>query len=128
MGSLRHSTAADIYLDMEYQLPNIKGKMVEIGQKWVNQFIARHPEIESNIEKSSDNQGSLATDPAISKEDLNPLYNMGCKYHIKPENTWNTNKKGFAMGLGGVGYNSMPCWERESKDYARWKALLGHCC
>jgi len=90
-------------LDMVYQLQKVNGKMGEIGKHWVDRFIARHPEIQSKVGKTLDKQRSLATDPAIFKEHLNRFYNMRCKYHIKPENTWNTDEKGFAMGLGGGG-------------------------
>ena len=77
----------------------MKGKIGEIGKHWVDQFIARHPEIQSKVGKTLDKQHLLATDPEIFKELLNGFYNMPCKYDIKTENTWNTDEKEFAIGL-----------------------------
>jgi len=90
-------------LDMVYQLQKGRGKLSEIRKDWVDRFITRHAEIQSKVGKTLDKQRSLATDPEIFKEHLNRYYNMRCKYHIKPENSWNTDKKGFAIGLGGGG-------------------------
>jgi len=81
----------------------VKGKRGVIGKHWVDQFISRHPEMQSNVGKTLDKQCSLATVREIFKKHLNRCYNMHCKYHLQSENTWNTDKTGFAMSLGGGG-------------------------
>jgi len=87
--------------------------MGEIGKHWVDRFIARHPEIQSKVGKSLDKQYSGGMDPEIFKEHLNHFYNICCKYHIKPENSWNTDEKGLAKGLGGGG-TSLCCGGRKN--------------
>ena len=86
-------------LNIVYQLQKGRGKPSEIGKHCVDQFITRHAEIQSKPRKTLHEQKSLAINPEIFKEHLNRCYNLHCKYHIKPENTSNTDKKGFAMGL-----------------------------
>ena len=90
-------------LQMVYKILKTKGRVTEIGKGWVDEFVSRHPGIQSKAGKSIDKQRALATDISILRKDLDRFYTLNSRYHVLPENIWNTDEKGFAMGLGEGG-------------------------
>jgi len=88
-------------MQMVYEILKAKGRMTEIGKGWVDRFVQRHPGIiQTKVGKSLDKQRALATDISILKEHLERFYLLKSRYHVLPQNVWNTDEKGFAMGLG----------------------------
>ena len=90
-------------LQMVYEILKAKGRVAEIGKGWVDRFVNRHSGIQSKVGKSIDKQRALATDVSVLRKHLDRFYTLRSRYHVLPENTWNTDEKGFAMGLGGGG-------------------------
>jgi len=90
-------------LQMVYKILKAKGRVAEIGKGWVDELVGRHPGIQSKAGKSIDKQRALATDISIFRKDLDRFYTLKSRYHVLPENIWNTDEKGFAMGLEGGG-------------------------
>ena len=88
-------------LQMVFEILKAKGRVADIGKGWVDRFVNRHPGIQTKVGKSIDKQRALATDVAILKEHLEQFYLLKSRYHVLPENVWNTDEKGLAMGLGG---------------------------
>ena len=90
-------------LQMVFEILKAKGTVADIGKGWVDRFVKRHPGIQSKVGKSIDKQRALANDAAILREHLERFYVLRSRYHVLPENVWNTDEKGFAMGLGAGG-------------------------
>lgn len=87
-------------MQMVYKILKVKGRVVEIGKRWVDRIVKRYSVIQTKIDKSLDKQRALATDVAILKEHLERFHVLKSRYHVLPENVWNTDEKGFAIGLG----------------------------
>jgi len=69
----------------------------------LTRFLGRHPDLDSKIGQCLDRERALATDLDSFRKHLDRFYHIQCKFHVKDEDTWNTEEKGFAIGLGGVG-------------------------
>ena len=90
-------------LQMVFEMLKAKGGVADIGKGWVDHIVNKHPGIQTKVGKSIDKQRALAKDVAILKKHLERFYVLKSRYHVLPENVWNTDEKGFAMGLGGGG-------------------------
>jgi len=90
-------------MQMVYEILKTKGRMPEIGKGWVDQFVQKHPGIQTKVGKCLDKQRALATDISILKEHLERFYLLKSRYHVLPQSFWNTDEKEFAMGLGAGG-------------------------
>ena len=102
-------------LQMVYEILKAEGRVAEIGKDWVDRFVSRHPGIQSKVGKSIDKQRALATDISILRTHLDRFYTLKSRYDVLPENIWNTDEKGFAMGLGGGGTVLCRTGRRNSK-------------
>jgi len=73
------------------------------GEHWLNRFLGRHPDLDSKVGRCLDKERALATDLDSFKKHLDRFYHIRCRFHVRDEDTWNTDEKGFAIGLGGAG-------------------------
>ena len=75
----------------------------QVGEHWLNRFLGRHPDLDSKVGRCLDKERALATDLDSFKKHLDRFYHIRCRFHVRDEDTWNTDEKGFAIGLGGAG-------------------------
>lgn len=71
----------------------------DIGVNWVTRFINRHEDIRSRFTKRYDYQRALCEDPKKIGEWFQLVENMVAKYGIQPEDVYNFDETGFAMGI-----------------------------
>ena len=71
----------------------------DIGVNWVTRFINRHEDIRSRYTKRYDYQRALCEDPKKIGEWFQLVKNMVAKYGIQPEDVYNFDETGFAMGI-----------------------------
>jgi len=74
-----------------------------LGEHWLQRFLGRHSDLDSKVGKTLDKETALATDLDSFKIHQDHFYHIKCKFHVSNENTWNTDEKGFAIGIGGAG-------------------------
>jgi len=74
-----------------------------LGDHRLQRFLRRHPHLDSKVGKTLDKERALAMDLDSFKIHLDRFYHIKCKFHVSNENTWNTNEKGFTIGIGGAG-------------------------
>jgi len=75
----------------------------QVGEHWLSHFLGYHSNLDARVERCLDRERALATDLDSFKMHLDRFYHIECKFHVKDEDTWNTDEKGFAIGLGGAG-------------------------
>jgi len=75
----------------------------QVEKHWLSHFVGRHPDSDAKVGRCLDRERALATDLNYFKMHLDRFYHIRCKFHVKDEDTWNTDEKGFAIGLGGAG-------------------------
>ena len=69
-----------------------------IGKQWVKRFIRRHPELASVRPRSIDAPRVKCTSPERLKRWFDDLKKVVVEYNIKPENMYNMDETGFAIG------------------------------
>jgi len=74
----------------------------QVGEHWLSCFFGRHPDLDAKVGRCLDREWALATDLDSFKMHLDWFYHIRCKFHVKDEDTRNTDGKGFAIGLGGA--------------------------
>jgi hypothetical protein len=72
-----------------------------VGSKWTMQFLLRHPEYKTRIQKFLDIDSLKAHQPEIIRIWFNKLKKALAKYNILLENCYNMDKTGFRIGTGG---------------------------
>lgn len=75
----------------------------QIGEHWPWRFLSWHPDLDSEVGRQLDRERALATDLDSFKNHLDHFYHIQCKFHVKDEDTWNTDRKGFAIELERAG-------------------------
>jgi len=70
----------------------------EIGEQWVRRFLARHPELASVRPRSIDAVRLRDTSPERLQRWFDDLEKVLAEYNIKPENIYNMDESGFAIG------------------------------
>jgi len=75
----------------------------QVGEQWVSRFLGCHPDLDSKVGRCWDQERALATDLDCFKKHLDRFYNIWCRFHVRDQDTWNKDEKGFAIGLGGTG-------------------------
>lgn len=70
-----------------------------VGEKWVYNFTQRTPELQSRFSRRYDHQRAKQKDPKVIQEWFNSVQAMVQQYGILPEDIYNFDETGFAMGL-----------------------------
>jgi Tc5 transposase DNA-binding domain/helix-turn-helix, Psq domain len=70
----------------------------DIGEQWVQRFLRRHPELASVRPRSIDAVRVQDTSPERLRRWFDDLEKVIAKYNIKPENMYNMDESGFAIG------------------------------
>ncbi|KAL3712109.1 hypothetical protein TMatcc_000805 [Talaromyces marneffei ATCC 18224] len=72
----------------------------QVGEKWVYNLVKRRPEIESKFSRRYNNyERANCEDPKIIQEHFDRVQAAISKYGILPEDIYNFDETGFAMGL-----------------------------
>lgn len=85
----------------------------DIGVNWVKRFINRHEDIRSKYTKRYDYQRALCEDPKKIEGWFKLVQNMVTKYGIRPEDIYNFDETGFAMGITTL----MSCFAKPSPNH-----------
>jgi len=75
----------------------------QVGEQWLTRILGGHPDLDFKIGRCLDRERALATDLDSFRKDCDCFYHIQCKFHVKEKDPWNTDEKGFAIGLGGAG-------------------------
>ena len=86
-------------LAMAASLLQDRGVSDSIGKFLLDRFLGRNPEIKAKVGKAIDKQRALATIEAGFTKNLNRFQRTNSQHHVLDGDTWNTDEKGFAMGL-----------------------------
>ena len=70
----------------------------DIGKQWVQRFLRRHSELASVRPRSIDAARVRDTSPEQLQRWFDDLEKVTTEYNIKPENTYNMDESGFAIG------------------------------
>jgi hypothetical protein len=74
-------------------------KIEPTGQNWATKFINRHPEHKSRFSRPYNYQRAKQEDPKVIQEWFNTIQATVQQYGILPEDIYNFDETGFAMGL-----------------------------
>ncbi|EED14719.1 conserved hypothetical protein [Talaromyces stipitatus ATCC 10500] len=70
-----------------------------VGEKWVYNLVKRRPEIESKFSRKYNYERAKCEDPKLIQEYFDRVREVISKYGILPEDIYNFDETGFAMGL-----------------------------
>ena len=70
-----------------------------VGEKWVYNFVKRHPELSTQFSRCYNYEHVKCKDPKIIREWFNLVQKTILQYGIDPDNIYNFNETGFVMGL-----------------------------
>lgn len=73
---------------------------LRIGDYWITGFRNRHPEIADRYSAPIENERAAAGMPETINFFFNRLSEVWSRYHIPPEDTYNMDEKGYAIGQG----------------------------
>ena len=71
------------------------------GEKWARNLIRRKPELNAHVTRQRDHQRVLCSDLAIISPWFDLVRNVKGKYGIIDEDTYNSDKTGFQIGVEG---------------------------
>jgi transposase len=71
----------------------------QVGEKWVYNLVQRRPEIDSKFSRRYNYERAKCEDPKIIKEHFDRVQDAISQYGILPEDIYNFDETGFAMGL-----------------------------
>jgi hypothetical protein len=70
-----------------------------VGKDWVTKFVKRHPILSSRFSKGYNYERAKCEDPKIIEEWFNLVQKTIIQYGIDPDDIYNFDETGFAMGL-----------------------------
>jgi hypothetical protein len=73
----------------------------QTGDKWAYRFIRRRSEIKSQVSRPRDYRRVLCSNPAVISPWFDLVHNVKAKYGILDKDTYNFDKTGFQIGVGG---------------------------
>ncbi|EEA25964.1 hypothetical protein TMatcc_005785 [Talaromyces marneffei ATCC 18224] len=90
----RHSLVREMvnYLLLQHSKP-------QVGKNWVTNLIKRRPEIDSKFARKYNYERAKCEDPKIIQEHFDRVRAAISEYGILPEDIYNFDETGFAMGL-----------------------------
>ncbi|EED18891.1 pogo transposable element, putative [Talaromyces stipitatus ATCC 10500] len=71
----------------------------QVGENWVYNLVKRRPEIESNFSRKYNYERAKCEDPKIIQKHFDRVREVISEYGILPEDIYNFDETGFAMGL-----------------------------
>ncbi|EED20347.1 pogo transposable element, putative [Talaromyces stipitatus ATCC 10500] len=71
----------------------------QVGENWVYNLVKRRPEIESKFSRKYNYERAKCEDPKIIQEYFDRVREVILEYEILPEDIYNFDETGFAMGL-----------------------------
>ncbi|EED21582.1 conserved hypothetical protein [Talaromyces stipitatus ATCC 10500] len=74
----------------------------QVGENWVYNLVKRRPEIESNFSRKYNYERAKCEDPKIIQEYFDRVREVISDYGILPEDIYNFDETGFAMGLCAI--------------------------
>lgn len=73
--------------------------VISVGQNWVTHFVKRHPTLASRFSRRYNYERAKCEDPRIIGEWFNLVQKTILQYGIDPDDVYNFDETGFAMGL-----------------------------
>ncbi|KAJ5281107.1 hypothetical protein N7478_006479 [Penicillium angulare] len=73
-----------------------------VGEKWVYNFVKRHPELSNRFSRCYNYEYAKCEDPKIIGEWFNLVQKTIFQYGIDPDDVYNFDETGFAMGLTAI--------------------------
>lgn len=70
-----------------------------IGEHWISRFLDRHPNISSRFTSQIPQEREAATQPMAMNSFFDWFSEVKSRYCIGPDDTWNADEKGFAIGV-----------------------------
>src|ERR1044072_6449979 len=70
-----------------------------VGEKWVYNVTNRSPELQASVSRRYNYQRAKQENPAVIQEWFNTIQTTVQNYGILPEDIYNFDETGFAMGL-----------------------------
>lgn len=70
-----------------------------VGEKWVYNFVTRHPELSARFSRRYNYERAKCEDPKVIGEWFNLFQKTILQYGIDPDDVYNFDETGFAMGL-----------------------------
>ena len=98
------------------------------GKHWVTRFLQRHPVIHTKIGRSIDQLRIKNTTPEALTKWFELFQNIKRRYNIKPENIWNADETGLALGACKnqtvVGSSSSKYSYSKSPNDREWVSII----
>lgn len=73
--------------------------VISVGQNWVTHFVKRYPTLASRFSRRYNYERAKCEDPRIIGEWFNLVQKTILQYGIDPDDVYNFDETGFAMGL-----------------------------
>ena len=73
--------------------------VISVGQNWVTHFVKRHPTLTSRFSRRYNYERAKCEDPRIIREWFDLVQKTILQYGIDPDDVYNFDETGFAMGL-----------------------------
>ena len=89
-----------------------------VGEKWVYNFVKRHPELSTRFSRRYNYERAKCEDPKIIMEWFNCVQHAIFQYGINPDDIYNFDETGFAMGLTATAKVITRA------EYYGWRSLL----
>jgi hypothetical protein len=70
-----------------------------VGENWVTKYVKRHPELSSRFSRRYNYERAKCEDPKIIGEWFTLVQQTIIQYGINPDDVYNFDETGFAMGL-----------------------------
>ena len=111
ISSVRH--LAQLLLSARLKFP----EKATIDELWVNQFIQRHPELQSKYTRQYDYQRAKCEDPELMKSWFNRVQETIQRYGILEQDIYNMDKTDFQMGVASTA--KVICSSETSDSHAK---------
>ena len=73
--------------------------VISVGENWVTKFVKRHPTLSSRFSKRYNYERAKCEDPEVIREWFNLVKRTILQFGIDPDDVYNFDETGFAMGL-----------------------------
>ncbi|CBQ70083.1 related to transposase [Sporisorium reilianum SRZ2] len=113
-------TPADISMYANCLAQQQDGTNPGVGEKWLCNFLIRHPSLKSTYSRCVENACIKAVNPEHIRQFIERLQEVIDKYKIKSDMIFNMDETGFMFGMGGKQHVVIP------KGHARFKGVPGN--